>query len=378
MGFYLPKLINVNLAKSTHLNAFYDNTNIPAVVRNIRWENDLSLKDFASILGLTQYRLNGIEHGSRLPSSENIATLEKNFNLKFSWPDIGVNRLLSWYEVNTFIARNFSTEKLKDRDSLYHFSERMRFGTREDVYMKYLEKYLEEIKIKNPQITLAEIEKLTAKWQEPLTIYGGCREIQNVPRGLVHELALPHGASDGLIIDVAADNGRGMVLINFKTKKDTASQEGIGGHKKSGLTFRENMIEEFLEEVFGLPEKKDNISFMPDEQKMYNNIKEKYETLVRQNFFYTGSQTTNANFNNIDNQINIHVSDLYVLRLPASQIPSALNSEASKGHQWVTFAEAEQIAHTADGFFFGILWNNLVRAAGGINGVLGFVTGLRK
>jgi hypothetical protein len=346
---------------------------IHAFIRQIHKNSGLKPLVFARSIGSNGYRLSLIEHG-RVPSRDVLETLQKNYNIEIIWPEIPVNKMLSPQEIDIFLMRNFSEEKLFDRHSLDYYNERMRKGTPEKLYEKYLTNYLDAKITQNPKISDQELAKLRDKWLEPLTFFTGIRNFENVPRGILHELALPHGASDGLIIDPA----RGLVLVNFKAKKDTASQEGIGGHKKSGLTFRENMVDEFLEEVFGLPEKKGNAVFMPDEQAIYDRVKDEYKPLVEQNLFYTGSRTTNANFNNIDNQINIHVSDLYVLRLSTSQIPNALNSEASSGHRWVAFAEADQIARTPDGFFFGILWNNLVRTAGGINKVADFVASLKE
>jgi hypothetical protein len=45
------------------------------------------------------------------------------------------------------------------------------------------------------------------------------------------------------------------------------------------------------------------------------------------------------------------------------ELEKELPKESSKGYRWVTFEEAQKIAQTSDGFFFGILWNNLVKIA---------------
>jgi hypothetical protein len=254
--------------------------------------------------------------------------------------------LLSQQQVEAFVRHNFTPQMQADRTRILGGA-----VTAEEL-----------------SVIVSRYDHAPGKWKEYLTLYdfNGQEIREDIPKPLAHILALPHGASDCLIVDPVNN----LVLVNYRT--NNGAQEGIGGHKQSGLTFTENMTKELLEEVFGMPENSET----QEEMEKALQIETEYLPLITDSLYYTNNRTVNSNYDPKNNWINIHVSDLHILRVIGTQIPTRLAPEASAGFKWVDFKEANRIANS-EGFFFGILWNNLVETAGGLANLREYVASLQ-
>lgn len=191
-------------------------------------------------------------------------------------------------------------------------------------------------------------EKAIKKWLEPLTTFS--KEMnplyENVPRGLVHEYGIPHGASDALIFSPQLNK----FLIT--TRYDDKKLDGLGGHKTSGLTFFENMIKEILEELYAMDLDELDIN----KQKEF--IKENSlagEIADRLNFC---NMTINENV--INGQQNIHVSQLFLFNISQELFEKrVLDPESLTKVEWYSLEKIREKMKTdeaRDGF--KIVWRN--------------------
>jgi hypothetical protein len=236
-----------------------------------------------------------------------------------------VNESISRQPIAAQAAINFARTQLFEFDQLTDHEEYVKFITK--ISKPYLAKIIQPEK--------------RAKWLEPLTIYDyQMRPLrENVPRGLVHELALPHGASDCLVYHPQTQK----ILVNIR--QDDGYLEGIGGHKGSGLTFKENMLKELLEELFSYAtqnpdhEFKNSLEFLALRNiDLYNTLAEHMQEVYR-----------SINVNNKGGLLNIHVSALHVLAVDVDLITRFKPDEDSSATMhWFSFAEIEELLRNAD------------------------------
>jgi hypothetical protein len=199
------------------------------------------------------------------------------------------------------------------------------------------------------------------KWLEPLTIYdyqmNPIRE--KVPRGLVHELALPHGASDCLIINPKT----WQVLVNIR--KDDGYLEGISGHKSSGLSFKQNMLKELLEEAFSLAKREADMCNEYRSNEVFLRILSKpLPELLNRNLYEVNRF---LNVNDKGGLLNIHISALYVLNVN-DYILNQFNFDpkSSEGTVWYSFAGIESLLeanHSKQLEVLRVLWRNFKQSA---------------
>jgi hypothetical protein len=193
--------------------------------------------------------------------------------------------------------------------------------------------------ISHPYISMITDAIGLKHWLEPLTIYDyQMRPIrENIPRGLVHELALPHGASDCLIYNPQTQK----ILLNIR--QDDGHLEGIGGHKESGLTFKENMLKELLEELFSEAVQNSNHEFKNSAEFLTLRNIDLYSVLdLRLQEIYRS-----INANNKGGLLNIHVGALHILEVDTDLIAQFKpDKDSSAGMQWFSFAEIEELLHS--------------------------------
>jgi hypothetical protein len=215
--------------------------------------------------------------------------------------------------------------------------------------------------ISKPHLAQINQRKARIKWLEPLTIYdyqmNPVRE--NAPRGLAHELALPHGASDCLIIN--PDTRR--VLVNIR--KDDGYFEGIGGHKSSGLSFRQNMLKELLEEVFSLakPGTNGRNEFQSNEDflKMLNKSLPK---LLDCNLYEVNRF---LNINDKGGILNIHISAPHILAADDYLVSQFdFDPKSSAETLWYAFTEIDSLLadnHSKKLEVLRVLWRRFKQSA---------------